>query len=253
MKNRYSFDRRRLQKYLPQLRACAGFSAEVLAQKVGVTKQAISLMEKHIDKPITKMQYICIRAVFDNEILKNPDNLNLRDCYDLVFSDPAFYRENISRIEYAIYQTVEDTKKQKKKNRMDAKKDAVGSGNLDVLKLVGTTIATVAVGGVAAATFPMFFSPVLGSMIVSTAVKTAVVKAGKKNDMMRKNIEKMNEPKRQKGDDEAEQLDAHNPSEKSDSFRADELQENAERNRASSDIGHAEWLQQAFEYVAEEE
>lgn len=100
---RYEKDKERLQKYLPQLRGCAGLSADALAQKVGITKQAISFMEKHPEKPMTKMQYICIRSVFDEEYHKNPDNLNLRDCYDLVFSDPDFYEENLIRIEYAMH------------------------------------------------------------------------------------------------------------------------------------------------------
>ena len=166
---RYEKDKERLQKYLPQLRGCAGLSAEALAKRIGTTKQAISFMEKHLDKPMTKMQYICIRSVFDEEYYKNPDNLNLRDCYDLVFSDPDFYEENIIRIEYAMHQAVEDTKIQKKKNR--AKVKNTGTALVEGT-IAGTTAATLGVGGIAAATFPLMF-PVVG--IAAALVGGAVV------------------------------------------------------------------------------
>ncbi len=179
----YEIDKQRLQKYLPQLRGCAGLSAEALADKIGLTKQAISYIEKNDpEKPMTKMQYICIRAVFDEEYAKNPDNINLRDCYDLVFSDPEFYKKNIDRIEYAMYQAVEDTKTQKKRSKAEAKKtlneerttgDAVASlqkaARQNVMLAAGATAATKSIGGIAAATFPMMFAAV--SLAAAGAIK----------------------------------------------------------------------------------
>lgn len=170
----YEKDKERLQLYMAQLRGCAGLSAEALANKVGLTKQAISYIETHTEKPMTKMQYICIRAVFDEEYRKNPENINLRDCYDLVFSDPTFYDEHRDRVEYAMYQAVEDTKTQKKKNRADAKKansalSAAGGS------LVGATAATVGIGGIATATFPLMF-PIVGAALVGTAVAVSTRK-----------------------------------------------------------------------------
>ena len=172
--NRYLLDKERLQKYLPQLRACAGFSVEVLAAKVGLTKQAISFMENHLDKSLTKLQYLGIRSVFDEEIYNHQDNINLRDCYDLVFSDPNFYKENKDRIEYAIYQAVEDTKRQIKKNRADAKKNGLKSK----IQLITATEATLAVGGVAAATFPMAF-PLLPLGMSALLLKDTMKKINK--------------------------------------------------------------------------
>lgn len=174
---RYEKDKERLQKYLPQLRGCAGLSADALAQKVGITKQAISFMEKHPEKPMTKMQYICIRSVFDEEYHKNPDNLNLRDCYDLVFSDPDFYEENLIRIEYAMHQAVEDTKIQKKKNRAEAK---LTGSTLAGGTMAGTTAATLGVGGIAAATFPLMFPAVGITALVGGAVASSKGKSKKK-------------------------------------------------------------------------
>lgn len=172
--SQYEKDKERLQLYMAQLRGCAGLSAEALANKVGLTKQAISYMETHPEKPMTKMQYICIRAVFDEEYRQNPENINLRDCYDLVFSDPIFYDEHKDRVEYAMYQAVEDTKTQKKKNRADAKKanstlSAAGGS------LVGATAATVGIGGIAAATFPLMF-PIVGSAIAGAAMAASTKK-----------------------------------------------------------------------------
>ena len=173
MKSRYEYDKQRLQKYLPQLRGCAGLSAEALGKKLGITKQAVNAMEKHLDKPLSKMQYICIRTVFDEECAKNPNNLNLRDCYDLVFSDPDFYKNNIARVEYALHQAVEDTKIQKRKNRAEAKKKS--ENNKKGPSLAGTTAMTIGIGGIAAATFPLSFS-VSGATIGATTIGTVASK-----------------------------------------------------------------------------
>ncbi|MDO4452718.1 MAG: hypothetical protein Q4B89_07875 [Lachnospiraceae bacterium] len=170
----YEKDKERLQKYLPQLRGCAGLSADALAQKIGITKQAICFMEKHLEKPMTKMQYICIRAVFEEECYKNPDNLNLRDCYDLIFSDLDFYEKNLARIEYAMHQAVEDTKIQKKKNKAEAK---ISGTSFATGTMAGTTAATLGVGGIAAATFPLMFPAAGIAALVGGAV---VASKGKK-------------------------------------------------------------------------
>lgn len=188
MKNRYEYDVERLQRYLPQLRGCAGLSAEAFGKKVGMKKQAINFIEKHPEKALTKMQYICFRAVFDDEYLKNTENINLRDCYDLVFSDPKFYEENKARIEYALYQAVEDTKIQKRKNRAEAKKanshktGVVGAVTGAITgasaTLAGTTAATIGIGGIAAATFPLLFP--VGAVITGMALASS--KSKKKSD-----------------------------------------------------------------------
>ena len=144
MSNNYEMDKERLHKYMPQLRACMGISADILAQKIGVTKQHICHIENHLEKPLTKMQYICIRSVFDVEYYKNKDNINLHDCYNLVFCEPNFYEENIERIELAIYWILEDVKLYKKQNRIKSKKN-----NIEYDKcFIGTTELISAAGGV---------------------------------------------------------------------------------------------------------
>jgi len=61
---------KRLQRNLPAIRKMAGWSAEALGQKIGMSKQHISKLEtgKSI---MTLVQYIAIRTMFDYEIQNN--------------------------------------------------------------------------------------------------------------------------------------------------------------------------------------
>ncbi len=180
--NQYIEDRDRLQIYLPYLRACAGLSMEDLAKRIGITKQGINYIEhmhqlpEYPEKHMTKMQYICIRAVFEEEYYKNPQNINLRDCYDLVFSDHEFYKANEKKIKYALYQMVEDTKNHKKKSSMEARKS--GKSLTASSYSTGATAATLAAGGIAAMEFPLVFPAIVGAVIGGTI---AAAKEKKKN------------------------------------------------------------------------
>lgn len=164
--NRYEFDKVRLQKYMPQLRIAAFLSADALGKKVGLSKQAISVIEKN-DKPITKLQYIGIRAAFEDEIEKKPQNIDFRDMYDLVFSEPDFYKKNKEQVEKAIGLIERDIKiyktELKEKIKKIQKKHSLvktASNALMVGGLVGVTAsATVAaVGGIAAMLFPAVYA-----------------------------------------------------------------------------------------------
>ncbi|MBQ7562359.1 MAG: DEAD/DEAH box helicase family protein [Lachnospiraceae bacterium] len=146
----YENDIVRLQKYLPQLRKCAGLSAEELGKKLGVTKQAISALEAYKDKMISKVHYIALRSVIDDELLKQKQNINLRDCYDLVFSDPDFYKKYEEKIEYTIGLIIEDIKKQKTKGTL---KESASC-------FVRTTEETIKMGGTAHFVFPEYFSSI---------------------------------------------------------------------------------------------
>ena len=55
-----------LQKYLPMLRKLYGWTMEQLGDRIGVTKQTISNLERGNPK-MTKLQYIAIRSVFELE------------------------------------------------------------------------------------------------------------------------------------------------------------------------------------------
>lgn len=72
-KNERQLQINRLQQNLSSIRKIAGWSAETLGNKIGVTKQTISNLENK-KTPMTFTQYIAIRAVLDAEIETNNDN-----------------------------------------------------------------------------------------------------------------------------------------------------------------------------------
>jgi len=67
---------KRLQDNLQAIRKIAGWTAEELGKRVGVTKQTISNIENRKVK-MTQTQYIAIRSVLDYEIKMNPENVVL--------------------------------------------------------------------------------------------------------------------------------------------------------------------------------
>ena len=59
----------RLQRHLPLIRSCAGWTAAALGEKLGVKRQTISTIEQGESKyKMTRMQYLAIRKVLDDEI-----------------------------------------------------------------------------------------------------------------------------------------------------------------------------------------
>lgn len=56
-----------MQDNLCELRKVAGWTAETLARKLGVTKQTISNLENQKVK-LSRVQYIAIRSVFECEV-----------------------------------------------------------------------------------------------------------------------------------------------------------------------------------------
>lgn len=72
-----------LQQNLSSIRKIAGWTAEQLGEKIGVTKQTISNLENS-KTPMTLTQYIAIRSVFDYEIEKNQGNTVLPQVIDIL-------------------------------------------------------------------------------------------------------------------------------------------------------------------------
>lgn len=64
---------KRLQQNLSSIRKIAGWTAEVLGEKIGVTKQTISNLENN-KSTMNFSQYIAIRSVLDAEIANNTEN-----------------------------------------------------------------------------------------------------------------------------------------------------------------------------------
>ena len=65
-----------LQEHLPAIRKLFGWSAAVLGDKIGVTKQTISNLENKKTE-MTKTQYIAVRAVMEYEIRNRNDSTYL--------------------------------------------------------------------------------------------------------------------------------------------------------------------------------
>lgn len=76
----------RLQEHLATIRKAAGWSGERLAMELGVTKQTVSSLETGKTQ-MTKMHYLSIRSVFNNEIAVN-ENEDLAKIIQLFVDQP---------------------------------------------------------------------------------------------------------------------------------------------------------------------
>ncbi len=85
----------RLQKNLALIRSCAGWTAAALAEKLGVKRQTISTIEQGEEKyKMTKMQYLAIRKVLDDEIAASKEDTHmLDDVIDALVEHPENYTE----------------------------------------------------------------------------------------------------------------------------------------------------------------
>ena len=87
---------KRLQAHLSTIRKSAGWSGEWLANELGVTKQTISSLETGKTQ-MTKMHYLAIRAVFNNEIVVNR-NEDLAKIIQLFVDQPVIAELENSQI-----------------------------------------------------------------------------------------------------------------------------------------------------------
>lgn len=76
----------RLQDNLLLIRRSAGWTAEELGKRIGVTRQTINNLEAKRNK-LNKTQYIAIRAVLDVEMVASPDDTEMLRCLLDVFID----------------------------------------------------------------------------------------------------------------------------------------------------------------------
>lgn len=74
-----------LQKNLSAIRKIAGWTAEQLGERIGVTKQTISNLENG-KTPMTLTQYIAIRSVLDFEIQTNKENTVLPQVVEVLLN-----------------------------------------------------------------------------------------------------------------------------------------------------------------------
>lgn len=91
-----------MQDNLCELRKIAGWTAETLAGKLGITKQTISNLENSKVK-LSRIQYIAIRAVFECEVAANSNNTTLRKIMRVLFSAmPPIYSARKDEVRTAM-------------------------------------------------------------------------------------------------------------------------------------------------------
>jgi len=83
----------RLQRHLPLIRSCAGWTAAALGEKLGLKRQTISTIEQGEDKyKMTQLQYLAIRKVLDDEITTSKDDTQmLYSVIDALVDHPNSY------------------------------------------------------------------------------------------------------------------------------------------------------------------
>ena len=74
-----------LQQNLSAIRKIAGWTAEQMGDKIGVTKQTVSNLENN-KTPMNFTQYIAIRAVLDCEVEEHPENEALAQVTDILLN-----------------------------------------------------------------------------------------------------------------------------------------------------------------------
>lgn len=95
---------RKLQMNLSPIRKIAGWTAEVLGEKIGVTKQTISNLENN-KTPMSFTQYIAIRSILDYEIANNKGNEVLPKVVALLLD----CGDELDEVEYSKVQDVVGT------------------------------------------------------------------------------------------------------------------------------------------------
>ncbi|MDL2219570.1 helix-turn-helix domain-containing protein [Ruminococcaceae bacterium OttesenSCG-928-O06] len=95
---------KRLQQSLSSIRKIAGWSAEILGAKIGVTKQTISNLENQKTN-MNFTQYIAIRSVIDAEIESNRQNEVLPKVVALLLDS----EDEIDEDDYSKVQEVVET------------------------------------------------------------------------------------------------------------------------------------------------
>lgn len=99
MKEYSGNDIERLQDNLALIRKAGGWSAEEFGEMIGVTKQTISNLENK-KTPMSKTQYIAIRAVLDYEIAERAeqeDDTALSSTVNICLNSESLSEEDIKK------------------------------------------------------------------------------------------------------------------------------------------------------------
>lgn len=132
-----------LQSNLKPIRQIAGWTAEQLGEKIGVSKQTISNLE-NLKTPMSLTQYIAIRAILDCEIETNKENTVLPQVVCILLDKNEEF-------------TDEENKKLN-----------------DAIK----TVAVSAAGGITGTTLATIFSGIVGASLGSAALVGTAISVG---------------------------------------------------------------------------
>ena len=133
----------RLKKHLSVIRRVAGWTAEEMGEHIGVKRQTISSLEKNPNYPMTKTQYIAIRAVLYYKMEKE-QNQTLRDLVDILIVKDDLSEEELEEVDKAV-------EKVSQKNGRAVNSAAIAMGLSAALGAIGF-----AIGGVPTATMMAF-------------------------------------------------------------------------------------------------
>lgn len=136
----------KLQKNLFAIRKVAGWTAEDLGDRIGVTRQTISNLEKSNTTSMTKTQYIAIRAVLDYEI-ESSQNETLSKLMQILIDDDDLPDEVITKVSETVESIANNTNKK--------------AGNTAILIGIAAVLATIGygAGGVAGAAMMALNAP----------------------------------------------------------------------------------------------
>ena len=132
----------RLQTHLSTIRKAAGWSGERLANELGITKQTVSSLETGKTQ-MTKMHYLAIRAVFNNEIAVS-GNEDLAKIIQLFVDQPVV--SELEKLQKGLEEEKEEAEKAKRE--IVAKQSAI----------VGATALTAALIPASSALIPALSS-----------------------------------------------------------------------------------------------
>lgn len=132
----------RLQTHLSTIRKAAGWSGERLANELGITKQTVSSLETGKTQ-MTKMHYLAIRAVFNNEIVVS-GNEDLAKIIQLFVDQPVV--SELEKLQKGLEEEKEEAEKAKRE--IVAKQSAI----------VGATALTAALIPASSALIPALSS-----------------------------------------------------------------------------------------------
>ena len=90
-----------MQNHHKELRKLAGWTAEELGNKLGMSKQSISALENGSTK-LNQLHYLALIHLFETECKEKPDNEVLQKVMELLFNDPDYYEKNHASIDKNI-------------------------------------------------------------------------------------------------------------------------------------------------------